>query len=320
MDAALNSTSASYTLPSGSETYTAAITPLTTANSPASVTIDGGGRAVTGNANTFKVGSGVTLTLKNITFKTVPLSVAAGGTLVLDTGAIVRENAGDGITLSGGILEMNTGAVVRENRSGVNVDGGTLEMSGSALITANNFSGVMLGTNGSLTMNGGTISSNYGWVGGGVCMGDNSAFTMNGGVIANNTSEHYGGGIMMSGGGSVFNMTSGEISGNKAMGYGNGGGIYILAGRNAAFTMSGGVIRNNEGTYQGGGMFINGGNTFTMTGGEITGNISSGVGGGVWIDRDVLGANGKIIGDPSIGSKVSGKGSIYGNTPTDVDY
>jgi uncharacterized repeat protein (TIGR02543 family) len=93
-----NSTSASYTLPSGNETYTSTITPLTTANSPASVTIDGGGRVVTGSGNNFNIGSGVTIMLKNITFKTIPLSVAAGGTLVLDNGAVIRGNApSDGV-------------------------------------------------------------------------------------------------------------------------------------------------------------------------------------------------------------------------------
>jgi uncharacterized repeat protein (TIGR02543 family) len=102
-DAAANSTSANYTLPSGSETYTTALN-LTTANSPASVTIDGGGRVVTGSANSITVEAGITLTLKNISFTTLPLTVAASGTLVLDNGAVVQGNAGTGITVNGGTL------------------------------------------------------------------------------------------------------------------------------------------------------------------------------------------------------------------------
>jgi hypothetical protein len=48
-----------------------------------------------------------------------------------------------------------------------------------------------------------------------------------------------------------------------------------------------------------------------MTGGEITGN-SAPRGGGLY-----LSANGTLTGNPSIGSKVNGKGSIYSNTPND---
>jgi hypothetical protein len=75
-----------------------------------------GSNVVTGNANRFTVGAGVTLTLKNITFKTIPFTVAAGGKLVLDNGAVVTENAGMGITVTGeateakGTLEMRAGS------------------------------------------------------------------------------------------------------------------------------------------------------------------------------------------------------------------
>jgi uncharacterized repeat protein (TIGR02543 family) len=72
------STEKTYTLPSGSETYILAITPLTTSTSPASVVIDGGGRVVTGSTNRITIGADLTITLKNITFKTLPFTVSGG--------------------------------------------------------------------------------------------------------------------------------------------------------------------------------------------------------------------------------------------------
>jgi uncharacterized repeat protein (TIGR02543 family) len=172
-DAAAN-TDKTYTLPSSSETYILAITPLTTANSPASVTIDGGGRVVTGSStNRITVESGVTLTLKNITFKKVPFTAAAGGTLVLDDGAVVTGNAGAGVTVSG------TSATAK----------GTLEMREGASITLNGGSGVLgagvrlEGTGGEFTMDGGEISGNNDDCGGVAMTGTNNEFTMIGGGL-----------------------------------------------------------------------------------------------------------------------------------------
>jgi hypothetical protein len=169
--------------------------------------IDGGGTIVTGSANRFTIGAGVTLTLKNIVFKTLPLSVAAGGKLVLDTGAVVRENGGAGVTVAG-----------------------TLEMRGSALVTANTFSGVLVGGTGVFTMNGGKISGNTAGEGAGVRLEGSGVFTMNGGKISGNTGT-FGGGVVIWGNGAIapFTMNGGEISGNNAP---YGGGVY-LSGSNS---------------------------------------------------------------------------------------
>jgi uncharacterized repeat protein (TIGR02543 family) len=301
IDAAVNSTSASYTLLSGNEPYTTSITPLTTANSPASVVIDGGGRVITGEANNFKVGLGVTLTLKNITFKTLPLSVEAGGKLVLDTGAVVRGNVATGIMVNGGTLEMKTGALVTEN--------GISDVQ-------NIGSGVRLeGTGSIFTMNGGEISGNEAngghWLYDGAGVGIHGAgavFTMNGGSIHDNTALRVGGGILvgMQANNSTLKLTGGEIYNNSAVL--SGGGVCIYENLNVTFDMSGGKIRDNQTSYYGGGVYINSGNTFNMTGGEITNNSAGWDGDGVY-----LGSGSTFTGNPSIGSKVNGKGSIYGN-------
>jgi hypothetical protein len=170
-------------------------------------------------------------------------------------------------------------------------------------------------------MNGGEISWNdaqvglYWYDGGGLAIRSAGAvFTMNGGSIHDNTAIGLGGGISVGpdSDNCTLKLTGGEIYNNSVNRY--GGGVWIYENLNATFTMSGGKIRNNSAVYWGGGVCINSGNTFNMTGGEITGNFGGWYGGGIYIHNNILDANGKINGDPSIGSKVNGKGSIYGNT------
>jgi uncharacterized repeat protein (TIGR02543 family) len=289
LDAEENSTSANYTLPSGSETYNIAVN-LTTASSPASVVIDGGNRVVTGSANSFTIGSGVTITLKNITFKTLPFYVSAGGKLVLDNGAVVTENVETGITVYGestaakGTLEMKAGSSVTGNGdAGVCIEGtGVFTMSGGVLSgnTADRGCVRIEGT-GVFTMDGGTISDNINVVIGGVGIwGAGAIFTINAGIIRDNTSQYYGGGVGLWGAGAIFTMNGGTISGNHAP---NGGGVFIN------------------------------GSVFTMNGGEIYGNTAQ-TAGGVF-----LYAGSTLAGNPQIGgtNPGTGRGWIHGNSPND---
>jgi uncharacterized repeat protein (TIGR02543 family) len=297
-DAAAN-TEKTYILPSGSETYTLAITPLTTANSPASVVIDGGGRVVTGSANRITIGEGVTLTLKNITFKKVPFTVVAGATLVLDNGAVVTGNAGAGITVSGesatakGTLEMKAGASITLNGGGgvaLTGTGDNFTMSGGTISgnTASNDGGgggvALTGTGGTFTMSGGTISGNTGTpAGGGVGLwGTNNKFTItDGGTISGNSTSDNGGGVSVWGMGNEFTMTGGTISGNNANII--GGGV-AMCGRDSKFTMSVGTISDNESSRGGGvALWSNSNTTFNMSSGVIKDNIVSVHGGGVFM-------------------------------------
>jgi uncharacterized repeat protein (TIGR02543 family) len=257
-----------YSLPSGNNIYNAAVRLTAGKNSPASVVIDGGGTIVTGSVNRFTVGSGVTITLKNITFKTLPLSVSAGGKLVLDNGAVVRENAVAGVTVSGGILEMNTGA----------------------LVTANSSSGVLLEANGVFTMRGGTISGNiypdgaWYYAGGGVRI-NAGVFNMSGGEISGNYADQSGGVELGAGVNNEFNMSGGVIKDNRVEYY--GGGVVIRA--NSTFNMTGGEITGNKldrlaYTIYGGGLHLDGG---TLTGNpQIGGTTSPGAGRG-WIHDNI---------------------------------
>jgi len=219
---------------------------------------------------------------------------------------------GDGVTL---ILDEN---ITLQGRSADNDAG---QDNDAPLVTVN--------TGGTLKMNEGSVitgNTNSATSGGGVRVEIDGEFTMNGGTISNNKG-YGGGGVRVNGG--DFIMTGGEISGNTAhqnpfpaSGSGNntGGGVYV--GRYAystdggittsysgtgTFTMSGTAkIHGNTASSDGGGVSVNNQGTFTMNGGTIYRNIATyklgtpnntGDGGGVWVhdDRGIFSKTGGII-------------------------
>jgi hypothetical protein len=185
-----------------------------TNNSPAEVIIDGlwPGREValtgtnTNRAPLITVGTGVTLTLKNITFKgmedtnNAPLiQVNTGGTLILESGARLTDNKG----INGG---------------GVFVNGGQF------------------------IMKGGTISENEAVSNGGGVYIHSGTFTMKGGTISENEAVSSGGGVYIHSG--TFTMNGGTISGNEA--YHEGGGVYVRSSSGATFRKTGGTIYGDD--------------------------------------------------------------------------
>jgi hypothetical protein len=129
---------------------------LNTGNSPASVVINGGGRVIglTGPATgspLITVGQGVTLTLKHITFKglnsedgvnnTTVLVQVYGGTHILETGAVIRDNTtsnphGGGVYVGDGTFTMNSGTIHDNSISGQNSGrGGGVAVVGSGVFT-----------------------------------------------------------------------------------------------------------------------------------------------------------------------------------------
>jgi hypothetical protein len=232
---------------------------LDEATSPGVVVIDGGGRTVAlgeKKGTLLTVGSGVQLTLRNITLKGSGennarlIKVAGSGAeLVLEGGAAVTDNrgAGDGGGVSagkGGTLIMN-GGEIRGCRAGMG--GGAVNVEGGRFI-----------------MNGGMIGGNIGlYNGGGVCVVGGGVFIMNSGSIEDNSTAINGGGVVVRSG--VFTMNGGSIRGNSAT---DGGGVAVEQG--AAFTMMGGRISENRANNNGGGVWVRSG-TFTMNGGVIYG-------------------------------------------------
>jgi hypothetical protein len=125
-----------------------------------------------------------------------------------------------------------------------------------------------------LTLNEGAIITNcYGAVNGGGIYNNNGIVNVNGGEITRNTA-FYGGGIFNDGTG-VINMTAGRISGNYASSEGGG----IRAGQ-GEINISGGEI-NDNGSYLGGGIFVAYYSRLNITGGEICSNTAVNYGGGI---------------------------------------
>jgi hypothetical protein len=304
---AATNTSVTITLTAGAETVSFAqdkdlgTTGLVLKNntSPVSVTIDGGKRVVdlVGENSTsnprplITVGTGVTLTLRNITLKGLKsgntgdnnnntwslIWVENGGTLILETGASIKDNAlslYDGTVGAGGVTVYGT----------LIMNGGEIR-GNSTLKLRNHGGGVYVGNGGTFTMKGGTISGNtvirnYTTTrGGGVYVSNGGAFTMEGGTISGNSSC-FGGGVGVWNG--TFTMKGGTISGNTARD--NGGGVWIIKenAANAVFTMIGGTIRANN-AVNGAGVDVDAGSTFNMYNGTIEDHNVNSDGGGVYV-------------------------------------
>jgi hypothetical protein len=281
----LDSTTEEVSLTTETDLGTTGLVLTAGSNSPAVVTIDGGGRVITltgaGKGSVITVDNGVMLALWNITFKgldtnTAPLiKVNSGGRLVLQYGAVITGNnttgvGGSGVYVGGGGVYVEGGALVM---NGGAISGNTSSATGGMF---NGGGGVAVYSGGSFTMNGGEISGNIAAVhGGGVCL-SGSTFTMNGGKISGNTAASNGGGVAVYSN-STFTMNKGEISGNTANGdsgsYYGGGGVYA----NATFIMTGGVISGNNSAHYGGGVLLRGTQSFTKTSGVIYGYTAGSV-------------------------------------------
>ena len=138
--------------------------------------------------------------------------------------------------------------------------------------------------NGSFTMKGGTIKQCIADQGGAVYIKaaqkstSPPKFIMEGGEIFDCTSTGNGGAIYLEDG--SVNISGGKITNCAAE---NGGAIYILrTGSNVpSYTMSGGSIEKCNSHYNGGGIYLEGGDA-TLSGGSIIGNYASaGNGGGL---------------------------------------
>ena len=227
-------------------------------------------------------------------------SVYVGGTFVMNSGSV---QFGEGSAL-GGVYVANgadftmKGGTVNSNAGGnVYIDNGgsfVLEDGTIARVESGNGSGVYVngtseGAHGVFTMNGGKISGNNSYKGGGVHINDYAVFTMNDGEITGNSSTEsdYGveGGGVYVGPHAAFNMAGGSITQNKAKNY--GGGVYV--DQYGCFNLSCGQITDNsievnveENRVHGGGIYLAlDGNLNLSNNGviNITGNKHSTTGG-----------------------------------------
>ncbi len=235
----------------------------------------------------------------------------------------------------------------KQKGGGVFIDGGSFvmnggEISGNTVTTGIAYTGgggVFIDNNGSFIMKGGSIHGNtvnktggptsYG--GGGVYI-NKGTFTMeDNGKIYENISGENGGGVLINEN-AEFKLISGEILQNTTS-EGYGGGVYLVAGNSAKFTMSGGKIINN-GNYSslitslGGGVYMGGG-VFNLSAGEISGNMakSSNSAGGIHLNNGTCNISGGTIssnkaaaGNNSRGIQVNtGTLTLYNNVRINTD-
>ena len=186
-----------------------------------SLTIDGNGNTITltGTGSLLRIGTGQTVTVKDVQL------VGHGSSVQNDTALVY---------VDGGEFIMETGSLISGNTSSTDSEGGGVHIQ-----------------SGTFTMNSGTISGNTVENGGGVFL-RNGIFNMNGGMISGNIGTYNAGGVLISGG--TFTMTAGTISGNEAnsedidgiskLGGGFGGGVYV--GSSGTFNIQGGTLYGNE--------------------------------------------------------------------------
>ena len=201
------------------------------------------------NGHTIDSAGRATGTVAESPESSVTVLVTGGHVLTLTDSTAAPGNGGAvtggayGVCVNGGTLTLNGAArIVGYVHDGVIVESGIFTMNGGtidgSLRTDERPDGVhVFGAGAQFFLHGGTISGNRNdQSGGGVCV-SNGTFTMDGGTITGNyyQGESTGGGGVYVSGGATFLMSGGEITGNGAKL--RGGGVYLADG--AAFRVSG---------------------------------------------------------------------------------
>ena len=180
------------------------------------------------------------------------------------------------------------------------MNGGTID--GNTATEFNSAGGVLVNTDSTFTMTGGTISNNCAKRGGGVLVRENGQFTMTDGTISGNTARVQYSGIEKpnAGGGGVFvednasfKMEDGTITGNTTNGMGGGVATAVLKENDknggGQFYMTGGTISKNKASCGGGVYSWSGKDRVVLEGGNIVNNTASIQGGGVYVSTSPYG-------------------------------
>ncbi len=160
------------------------------------------------------------------------------------------------------------------------IDGGD---SGTRVFTVNGGELTIEG-NGSVT--GGLTESS---VGGAFFVKSGGSLTLNGGSISGNTAYNGGGAVAVTNG--TFILNGGRIEGNESSSH--GGAVYAQGG---TIVLNGGAIRSNKAEDNGGGLWAGQGSAVRITGGEIDSNIAE-LGEDVYLN----GVGMAVSGSPKIG-------------------
>ncbi len=178
------------------------------------------------------------------------------------TKLIINDTAGGGkIVGNGTVSDSGSFAQVGWNGSLI-LNGGTITG-----FTATGYGTISGGSNRTVVINGGAITGNKAANGGAVFLTDDSSLTVNGGTISDN--EASNGGAVYIGGKGIMTVNGGTISGNTAA---NGGVFYGAAG--SSLTVWDGAISGNTASSSGGVAAVFAENTIEVYGGTISGNTA----------------------------------------------
>jgi pilin isopeptide linkage protein len=274
------------------------------------IILDGGGTG----GGLFIFGSNSSVVLNGCTFSNCKSALNGGAvqvvgdtarsTLIINNDTIITNCSaifGGGIAASGCNVTLNGGEIIGNTASN---SGGGMSIDGRSAALGSTF-----------TINGGTITGNTAITndGGGI-NAQNTIITILGGEISNNTAMGFGGGI------NVFTtivaqaalrINGGTIIGNSIRNFGGGIGVQSKI---SELTMTGGLITQNSatiptGSNQGGGIYVQEGNTFELSGGTIFNN-TAGSGGGIFLNNSTLNLYGTA--EVSANEAAATAGGIYG--------
>ena len=292
----------------------------------------------------FKVKSGNTLTLENLTLKG---GIAEMSDMDGSGGGVYVETSGKLIMTDSSITDCeaigDTGTQKYGEGGGV-YNKGTVKMTGGEIKNNKARNGGGIDNNGTLILTNATLTGNTAtFVGGALCMSSDSSSEMTGGKIISNTCSGSGdgGGVYIHAG--TFTLKSGASIESNTADY--GGGAYV--GQNGTLIINGGSIKLNK-ARRGGGVYVSGNSTkrgtlrmiqgdisdngagwngtsytgkgggvynsgaFEMTGGEIKDNKAE-TGGGVYFSEGTFKMSGSAVVTPSTGleANVKGKNDVY---------
>ena len=206
----------------------------------------------------FKVESGKTLTLENLTL--------TGGKA---EGTQDADNYGGAIYASGATVNI-TNCTLKGNEA---VSGG------GAIYARKEGSTASTITISGGSINGNTVTDDYGF-GGGIYINDGCELTLKGNVTVKGNKAARGGGVRANK--STVTMNSCTFEGNEST-HGdasNGcGGVYVNGG---TVSMQSCTLKSNKGNVRAGGLLVEGGAKVTMDGCTLTGNTAT-TGGGIYI-------------------------------------
>lgn len=287
----------------------------------------------------FKVKSGNTLTLENLTLKG---GIAEMSDMDGSGGGVYVETSGKLIMTDSSITDCeaigDTGTQKYGEGGGV-YNKGTVKMTGGEIKNNKARNGGGIDNNGTLILTNATLTGNTAtFVGGALCMSSDSSSEMTGGKIISNTCSGSGdgGGVYIHAG--TFTLKSGASIESNTADY--GGGAYV--GQNGTLIINGGSIKLNK-ARRGGGVYVSGNSTkrgtlrmiqgdisdngagwngtsytgkgggvynsgaFEMTGGEIKDNKAE-TGGGVYFSEGTFKMSGSAVVTPATGSEANDKG------------